>query len=76
MKKLVKIIKVAIKIIISIVLGFTFAVAIIEVPYTFGYSGELLSLAWFRELILYVCLILGFVYVFVINGKHKEDKNL
>ena len=72
MKTIVKIVKVAIKVIISIVLGFTFAVAVIEVPNALGYSIELLSFEWFRELILYICLILGFVYVFVLNGKHRE----
>ena len=64
MKTGIQVLKVVAKILISIVLGFTFAVAIIQVPFTFGYSGELLSLSWFRELILYICLILSFVYIF------------
>lgn len=61
---LIKTVKFIVKILMSLALGITFGVAFIEVPNVLGYSGELLKMMWFRELLVYVCTILGFVYVF------------
>lgn len=64
METIFKIFKVINKTLLAIVLGFTFSMAIIHVPSTFGIADDFFGNIWIRGIIVYVCQCLGFVYMF------------